>query len=433
MVHSNFNIVYPACQASLHKSNKSLINMYQSVENSVKGDDVMRRISWIIAMVLCFSGLLTACGPKDAESVVKDLNEVVGELESYKGSGVMTLYSGETPQEYKVEVSHQKPSYYRIALTNAKKNITQIVLRNDDGVFVLTPSLNKSFRFQSNWPDDQGQVYLYETLVRSIIGDNARQFADEEDSYVFDVAANYNTHSLVRQKIWLDKENYSPKHVAVSDANANVVVDVKFDTFEFGTKFEKDSFDMQRNMSAGNGETQAPEAGSTPTINEDVNTPEVSAPQEQDPGVDVSDQPELGQPGDEVGGEVSPDDHATTEEGASSDLGDFGVIEPTYLPNGVNMKGEPTIMETEDDYAVMLRFEGTYNYTIIEARPQDRASSYAATTPVDLGFTIGMMTTELPQTLTWFDEGMEYRITSDNLPVAEMVQIAASMQDQSGK
>ncbi|WP_211749083.1 outer membrane lipoprotein carrier protein LolA [Paenibacillus sp. Marseille-Q4541] len=400
----------------------------------------MRRISWIIAMVLCFSGLLTACGPKDAESVVKDLNEVVGDLESYQGSGVMTLYSGETPQEYKVEVWHQKPSYYRIALTNAKKNITQIVLRNDDGVFVLTPSLNKSFRFQSNWPDDQGQVYLYETLVRSIVGDNARQFADEDDSYVFDVAANYNTHSLVRQKIWLDKENYSPKHVAVSDANANVVVDVKFDKFEFGTKFEKESFDMQRNMSTGAGQNTTPEEGNTSTINEDVNTPEVTVPEsgDKDQGSDQPDQPQGGQPGDEVGGEVDPDDSATLapgaeEEEASSELGDFGVIEPTYLPNGVNMKDEPTIMETADDYAVMLRYEGTYNYTIIEARPQDRASSYAATTPVDLGFTIGMMTTDLPQTLTWFDEGMEYRITSDNLPVAEMVQIAASMQDQSGK
>lgn len=415
--------------------------MYQSVENSVKGDDVMRRISWIIAMVLCFSGLLAACGPKDAESVVKDLNEVVSKLESYQGSGVMTLYSGETPQEYKVEVSHQKPSYYRIALTNAKKNITQIVLRNDDGVFVLTPSLNKSFRFQSNWPDDQGQVYLYETLVRSIIGDNARQFADEEDSYVFDVAANYNTHSLVRQKIWLDKETYSPKHVAVSDSNANVVVDVKFDTFEFGKKFEKDSFDMQRNMTSSTGEGANPEAGSTSTINEDVNSPEVSAPENgsgENPGTDNSDQSQAVQPGDEVQGDMSTDQGAAIipepdEQGTTNELGDFGVIEPTYLPNGVNMKGEPTIMETEDDYAVMLRYEGTYNYTIIEARPQDRASSYSATKPVDLGFTIGMMTTDLPQTLTWFDEGMEYRITSDNLPESEMVQIAASMQDQSGK
>lgn len=55
-------------------------------------------------------------------------------------------------------------------VNECKKDVTQIVLRNDEGVFVLTPSQNKSFRFQSNWPDNQGQVYLYETLIRSITG-----------------------------------------------------------------------------------------------------------------------------------------------------------------------------------------------------------------------------------------------------------------------
>lgn len=117
----------------------------------------------------------------------------------------MTLYTGEQPQEYKVEVWYKNPSYYRISLANVQKDITQIVLRNDEGVFVLTPSMNKSFRFQSDWPDDQGQVYLYQTLVRGIVSDNNRQFVEDGDNYVFEVAANYQSNALVRQKIWLDK------------------------------------------------------------------------------------------------------------------------------------------------------------------------------------------------------------------------------------
>lgn len=36
-------------------------------------------------MVLVLSALLAACGKKDAAAVVKDLNEVVGEMESYQG------------------------------------------------------------------------------------------------------------------------------------------------------------------------------------------------------------------------------------------------------------------------------------------------------------------------------------------------------------
>lgn len=391
-------------------------------------------------MVLVLSTLLAACGKKDAAAVVKDLNEVVGEMESYQGAGVMTLHTGDTPQQYKVEVWHQKPSYYRIALTNAKKDVTQIVLRNDEGVFVLTPSQNKSFRFQSNWPDNQGQVYLYETLIRSITGDSTRQFADEKESYVFDVAANYNTHALVRQKIWLNKSDYAPKQVEVSDSNANVVVDVKFDSFKFGTEFEKDAFDMQRNMTAAseNGGKAGMDSGAAPAgdgkeaTNPQAATEEGSA---SNPSGTVSD----GQTGvsdnAEQQGSEDPASGQGTEEPTSAEpdgTGSFGVIQPTYAPEGVKLKDDQIVEET-GDYSVMLRYEGTYNYTIFEARPQDRAVSLAPSSVVDLGFTLGMLSGDALQTLTWMTDGVEYRITSADLPVNEMVQIATSMQEESGK
>ncbi|GAB1157361.1 hypothetical protein YWY31_33860 [Paenibacillus illinoisensis] len=403
----------------------------------------MRRISWMLAMVLVLSALLAACGKKDAAAVVKDLNEVVGEMESYQGAGVMTLHTGDTPQQYKVEVWHQKPSYYRIALTNAKKDVTQIVLRNDEGVFVLTPSQNKSFRFQSNWPDNQGQVYLYETLIRSITGDTTRQFADEKESYVFDVAANYNTHALVRQKIWLNKSDYAPKQVEVSDSNANVVVDVKFDSFKFGAEFSKDAFDMQRNMTAGTGGNSGTDT-TNPAEQAGENGTKEPASSETAPGQEpttgsaegvtdgqtgVSEKPEQQGAQDPASGEPGTEEPTMTEpEGAGS----FGVIEPTYAPEGVKLKDDQ-IVEESGDYSVMLRYEGTYNYTIFEARPQDRAVSLAPSRVVDLGFTLGMISGDALQTLTWMTDGIEYRITSADLPESEMVQIATSMQEQSGK
>ncbi|WP_145146463.1 outer membrane lipoprotein-sorting protein [Paenibacillus xylanexedens] len=399
----------------------------------------MRRISWMLAMVLVLSVLLAACGKKDAAAVVKDLNEVVGEMESYQGAGVMTLHTGDTPQQYKVEVWHQKPSYYRIALTNAKKDVTQIVLRNDEGVFVLTPSQNKSFRFQSNWPDNQGQVYLYETLIRSITGDTTRQFADEKESYVFDVAANYNTHALVRQKIWLNKSDYAPKQVEVSDSNANVVVDVKFDSFKFGAAFEKDAFDMQRNMTANTEEggktgTDSGVAPAEQTGNEGGKEPANPQTAPEPDGAVTDGQSGVGGGTEQQGTEGA----ATGQEGEEPTLAEpegadsFGVIQPTYAPEGVQLKDDQ-ILEEAGDYSVMLRYEGTYNYTIFEARPQDRAVSLAPSSVVDLGFTLGMISGDALQTLTWMTDGIEYRITSADLPQNEMVRIATSMQEESGK
>ncbi|WP_379135770.1 outer membrane lipoprotein carrier protein LolA [Paenibacillus sp. sgz500958] len=361
----------------------------------------MRRITWVLAIIMSVALVLTGCGKKDSASVVKDLNNVADKLESkqgaYQGAGTMTLYTGEQPQEYKVEVWYKSPSYYRISLSNVQKDITQIVLRNDDGVFVLTPALNKSFRFQSDWPDNQGQVYLYQTLVRGIVSDNNRQFVADKDSYIFEVAANYQSSSLVRQKIWLDKKSYAPKQVQVSDSEAKVIVDVKFESFKFDAEFAEGSFDMQKNMT-----TQSPSESTVAEVDENGN-PVVSSGDEEGAGVPVA-----------------------------AELGDFGIIEPLYVPEGVQLKDSHK-MENSQDHAALIRYDGIYQYTIMESRPLDRAVSLAPGTLVDLGFTAGLLSGDEQLTLTWMTEGMEYRITSSNLPVAEMMQIAASMEGQTGK
>ncbi|MFC7681287.1 outer membrane lipoprotein carrier protein LolA [Paenibacillus sp. GCM10028914] len=368
----------------------------------------MRRISWVLlAAVLCFTLVLSGCGKKGADGVIKDLGKVADKLESekgtYQGAGVMTIHTGTTPQQYQVEVWYQSPSYYRISLTNGQKDITQIVLRNDDGVFVLTPSLNKSFRFKSDWPENQGQVYLYQTMLGSILSDNTRQFAEDKDSYVFDVAANYHSHSLVRQKIWLAKDNYTPKQVQVSDSEAKVVVDVKFNSFTFDTNLTKESFDTNRNLSAMNQESKDMMA----------EVDENGLPVASTEGT-----------GEGEGTEAEPV--------ASQQLGAFGIIEPDYTPAGVMLTDTQELANSKD-HAVILRYDGVYQYTIMESRPLDRAVSLAPAEAVDLGFTVGAMTGDDQKTLTWMSEGVEYRITSANLPRMEMIEIAASTQEQSGK
>lgn len=375
----------------------------------------MRRFTWMLTIVIALSFVLAACGKKDADGVVKDLDKVVAQLESYQGSGTMTLYTGDKPQEYKVEVWYQNPSFYRIALTNAQKDVTQIVLRNEQGVFVLTPSLNKSFRFQSDWPENQGQVYLYQTLARSILSDSSRQFESDKESYIFEVAANYNTHALVRQKIWLAKDNYAPKQVQVSDAEAKVVVEVKFDKFDFDAKFDKNSFDMQHNLDTAAQDSQ----GTLLEVDENGMLVEKTPADEA-----------AGANGDAASNDAEGGTTATPATPALTEP--FGVIIPTYLPDGVLYQDDQAV-EGADRTTVLLRYDGTYQFTLSETRSPDRTASLVPGELVDMGFTWGLLTGDALQTLTWTVDGLEFRITSENLPVTEMVKIAASMQDQTGK
>lgn len=397
----------------------------------------MRRIVLITAIMMLITVVASACGAKNADSVVKELDKVQNKLESYQAKGTMTLNTSQQPLEYKVEVWYQKDHYYRIALTNAKKDITQIVLRNDDGVFVLTPRLNKVFRFQSDWPDNQGQVYLYQTLLSSILLDTSRQFATENDSYVFDVMANYQNGSLARQKIWLNKEDFAPRQVEVSDTNAAVMVKVTFDEFNFDPKFEKNAFDTQANLSAGGTASTGDQAGTTDNTNAN-GTDQQGTTSSTEPSTDNT-----ATSGTDKNGDTSTTtgDQGVTDEKADDQPADettaqpleFLELDPVYLPAGVAFKDSQEI-EFGGNPGIMQRFQGTYNFSIIQTQPKDVAASYNPGYMLDLGFTMGSISDgEEQQTLTWTYEGIEYRMTSADLPESEMVLIAQSMDEGATK
>ncbi|SFM13222.1 Outer membrane lipoprotein-sorting protein [Paenibacillus sp. 1_12] len=407
----------------------------------------MRRFTWVIALVVSLSLVLAGCGKKDAGAVVKDLDGVINKLDSYQGIGRMVLHTGQEPQEYQVEVWYKNPHYYRISLKNDKKDITQIVLRNDDGVFVLTPHLNKSFRFQSDWPENQGQVYLYQSLVQSILMDKERQFITDPNAYVFDVMANYQNGSLARQKIWLDKKNLSPKHVEVSDANANVMVIVDFNQFEFGKKFEKDSFDMQRNMTSWNlkslptvaatGSAKAQEQGTSAAVSAGTQSKSNSTNtnstgnnnQPAGAAASTSTNPTgVGSSTSTAAGAGSKTDAAKQQAAQAQ----FGVIEPYYTPSGVKRQDMNEIKLGEEK-AMMLRYSGKFNYTLVESRPQSQTVSALPGDIVDLGYTLAVITGGEKKMLTWTYDGVEFRLSTADLPMNEMIKVAQAVQGEMGK
>ncbi|THF73959.1 outer membrane lipoprotein-sorting protein [Cohnella fermenti] len=389
-----------------------------------------RRVPWILSMVVLLTAVLSGCGSKNADSVVKDLSKVASKLESYQGSGTMTLHTGQQPLEYKVEVWYQKPSYYRIALTNEQRDITQIVLRNDDGVFVLTPRLNKSYRFQSDWPENQGQVYLYQTLLQSIAIDNSRQFTTDKDAYVFDVmAGNYQNGSFARQKIWLAKSDYKPRQVQVTDTNANLMVEVKFDSFEFDKKFDKSAFDMQKNMD------NAPSSGSSSATGSDSGSPAPDTGSSSGNIEGITEEGTANGQTDATSGQGDTTTSGGVEGGGSTAVqgqtDEFQFVEPDpdSLPEGVELKDQRDVQLAETQ-GVMLRYSGTYDFTIVESMPKDEAVSSGVGIMLDLGATWGMLAGEDTTTLTWTYDGIEYRLTTADLPQEDMVRIAQSMAAQ---
>jgi outer membrane lipoprotein-sorting protein len=343
-----------------------------------EGVEEMKRALSLFIMVSLLLLSLAGCGPATSEDVVGSLSKQVEKMEGYKSKATLALQTGKTPQEYEVEVWYKKPNFYRIAITSKQRDITQIILRNDEGVFVLTPHLNKSFRFQSEWPEKHGQVYLYESLAKSIVSDAARKFQGEGEQYAFEVKADYQNRSLTKQKIMLNK-SLEPVRVDVMDSNMNTMVTVQYRSFELNPKFDADAFDKERNM-------QAAILDSVPAM--------------ANPSV-------------------------------KEYKGSFGVIEPNYLPENVALKNIDRVKD-KDGEQIILSYQGKYSFRIMENKSYATTVSFAMGEPVDLGYTVGVMAGEERKTLRWDYDGVEYTL-SGAIPAEEMIEVARSMFNQVGK
>ncbi|MBA4496012.1 DUF4367 domain-containing protein [Paenactinomyces guangxiensis] len=339
----------------------------------------MRRKPWIYLIILAIATSLVGCGVKDANEIVSDLSKRSEELESYISHGKMTIHTGQEPLEYDVEVWYKKPHFYRVALKNLKKDIVQILLKNDDGVYVLTPHLKKSFRFQSDWPASSGQVYLYQTLLSSIVDDQQRQFQTGKKEYLFEVAAKYSLNqNLKTQRIWLD-ENLYPKKVDVLNEDNEVMVNMVFDRFKANASFDKDAFEMQRNLNSLPGKSE------------------------------------------QTMGKL---------QGAERSKESVEAVTPGYIPSGSRLVDEQTI-QTPDGPVAIMRFKGDQSFTLTQRHPQAiEASVTAFGQPVDLGQTVGVLL-EIAgkKRLTWTDNGTDFELLG-NLSTEEMKQIAKSVFEQ---
>ncbi|MCM3571169.1 outer membrane lipoprotein carrier protein LolA [Neobacillus mesonae] len=334
----------------------------------------MRKKLMLLMTGLMVIFILAACGSKSQEDVVNDLRSKQKDLSSYKVDAKMTLKMGTDSQVYEVEIWHKDPAYYRVNLKNPEKDQSQMILRNDQGVFVLTPALNKSFKFQSDWPQNSSQAYLYESLIKDILADKEAKFTETKGNYVFETKTRYQNNSMLpTQEIKL-KKDLSPVSVKVMDPDRNALVTVEFEKVKFNAKFDKDDFDMKKNM------TRA----------------------------------QIGMPAMAGSGEES-----------------LTVKYPALELKGAKLVDEKEI-SLENGERVVLTYDGKKSYTLVQekVKAKEASTTIVEGNLVDLGFTIGAVSSH---SMTWSHDGVDYMIASKNLTKEEMIEVAKSVQAEAVK
>lgn len=190
----------------------------------------------ILVVALCFT-----LKPKAFD---KQFQKVMDHMDSYILKGDMEITKGEDVKTYAVEVGYQKVDendYFKVSLLDKELNQEQIILRNNEGVFVITPSLNQVFKFEGEWPLNSPKPYLLQSMVTFVSGEEA-EIAKEDEGYLVTSPVVYpNNKNYVKQEMLFDKDA-NIKWVQIYNQDDSVELKIVFQSVEYNKEIADDYF-----------------------------------------------------------------------------------------------------------------------------------------------------------------------------------------------
>lgn len=319
----------------------------------------------IFVLLLAVVFILSGCGKKE-EKVIDKFKNTMENTDAYHLKALMDISNDEDTFNYDVEVYFMKDDFYKVLLKNNVNEHEQVILKNKDGVFVVTPNLNKSFKFQSDWPNSSSQSYLLTAILDDINKEENLELEKEDDYYVARVNVNYpNNVELKYMKVYFDNDG-SIKMVKVFNTEDLVRINVEFKDIDYKAKLKEEDFALN-------------------TV-------------------------------------IDDDCCGTTEE--TTKLED--IIYPLYIPTDTYLKSKETI-ETDNGDRVILTFAGDKNFVLVEEASKINKEFEIIPVygePLMLTNSVGAMSAN---SLTWSNNNVDYYLTSNDLTNSEMLTVAHSL------
>ena len=321
----------------------------------------MKKYLVVLLGVLCLFG----CGKADQSNVKDEFVKNISKKNSYLVKGTMNIISNEDTFSYNVTVAKSNDNY-RVNLVNTINNHEQVILRSNNEVYVVTPSLNKSFKFQSEWPDNGSQAYLLNSLVSDINNDSESKAEADGDGFVISSKVNYpNNANLVSEKIYLDKKS-NLKKVEVLDKDGKVKITVNYTSIDFKPTFKDDYFKLESLI----------------------------------------------------------DEECCKDKETSALMDD--IVYPLYLPSNTYLSTKDTV-NTESGNRVILTFTGDSPFTLIEEKTVANSEFEIIPVygePLMLSETMGALSSN---SLYFTSNNVDFYLSSDKLSGNELLTIAESI------
>ena len=334
----------------------------------------MNKLLRYFLFLLLFFTTLTFVSCKKEEVIEKSFPEIVQELKSYKLVGRLESNFPTGTKECEVVVYYKSPNLYRVELTNAGNNEPQVMIKNNEGIYVLLPTVNKIFKVESSWPYNSSYPYILQSLSKDIISDeNLITKVENDKTYLEFNAKMFDNAVVSKQKVTFNNNTNMPEEVLIyDDANALIM------------RFVVNSIDQNANI-------------------------------------------------DDLKFKVNDSMSSLRLNYASNPISfDRLVTYPTFYPNDASLVAE-NVVGTTDEKTVFMKFGGDTPFTIIEQYVMSYEETKTNYVSGDIYVMGGAICVASNNTIFFYDSGIEYTVASNHLDYNTLIMMGESLRNSNEK
>lgn len=207
----------------------------------------MKRVG--VFLMLCLTLILSSCSAGTKES--KALGVFTSKIEdakSYELKAKLEVVKLESTVSFNMEVIYEAPSNFKVTYVNEANNSRQVLLKNSDGVFVLSPELNKEFKFESTWPLNSSHIYILNKIVSDLKEAEDVTTKTENDFYIIKSSIKHKIRKdLVSQSIYLNTKDYSLDKITFDGAD-KALMTLVVNELNFDLSLKSDTFNVDAIM-----------------------------------------------------------------------------------------------------------------------------------------------------------------------------------------
>lgn len=329
---------------------------------------IIYQMKWLLLIWVLLGGLFGLAGCSKNKNIIETFPKKITDLDSYKLVARLESVFPTGTKECGITTYYLKPDLYRVEIESQNLQDKQIILKNSEGVYVLIPSINKSFKIRSTWPINSSYPYLLQSLSKDIVSDENIVTTRNDGTTTLELKAKLFDDAMPSsQKIIFDNETALPKEVLTYDKNKNLVSRLIIDSIELNPNLSKDLFNKDKTM----------EAIRLLLAEETIEFDRV-------------------------------------------------ISYPTYYPEGSSLL-EEVIRGGSLNRRAMMKFGGEVAYTIAEEFQAVNFDEQTLYLDGDIFIMGGVATIISNDVIFFFDNGVEYTVASTALDTLEMVRMADSL------